>query len=233
MEARKVPPRKDGRVIIHFDYDCFYASVFEAKNPSLRSLPFAVQQKQIIVTCNYEARRRGLHKLMLIKDAKRVCPDVIIELGEDISKFRDAIVMVERPPDFSGRDSDGDLVDLPDSQDRTQCASILSTLLSASLMDAIAERIDLPREQRYLLKLGAMCSSEGVLDWGLEVGTNYTTVVPSKYREELKKLLGMTEEPMWYLDFRQWHWREVRTRKGECSDGSYWFSSLILPSSCA
>ena len=60
------------------------------KNPALKSLPFAVQQKQIIVTCNYEARRRGLHKLQLIRDAKRVCPDVIIELGEDISPFRDA-----------------------------------------------------------------------------------------------------------------------------------------------
>lgn len=72
------------------DYDCFYAAVFEAKNPALKSLPFAVQQKQIIVTCNYEARRRGLHKLQLIREAKRVCPDVIIELGEDISRFRDA-----------------------------------------------------------------------------------------------------------------------------------------------
>ncbi|KAK4555455.1 hypothetical protein LTR86_007207 [Recurvomyces mirabilis] len=90
METRKVPPRKDGRIIIHFDYDCFYAAVFEAKNPSLKSLPFAVQQKQIIVTCNYEARRRGLHKLQLIREAKKVCPDVIIELGEDISRFRDA-----------------------------------------------------------------------------------------------------------------------------------------------
>lgn len=49
-----------------------------------------MQQKQIIVTCNYEARRRGLHKLQLIRDAKRICPDVIIELGEDISRFRDA-----------------------------------------------------------------------------------------------------------------------------------------------
>lgn len=90
MEARKIPARKDHRIIIHFDYDCFYASVFEAKNPALRSLPLAVQQKQIIVTCNYEARRRGLHKLQLIKDARRMCPEVIIELGEDISRFRDA-----------------------------------------------------------------------------------------------------------------------------------------------
>ena len=72
------------------DYDCFYASVIENENPALKALPLAVQQKQIIVTCNYEARRRGLYKLQLIKDAKRVCPDVVIVLGEDLTKFRDA-----------------------------------------------------------------------------------------------------------------------------------------------
>ena len=38
--------------------DCFYASVFENEAPELRAVPLAVQQKQIIVTCNYEARRR-------------------------------------------------------------------------------------------------------------------------------------------------------------------------------
>ncbi|KAF2839564.1 DNA polymerase iota subunit [Patellaria atrata CBS 101060] len=79
---------KDDRVIIHFDYDCFYASVLEAENPSLKSLPLAVQQKQIVVTCNYEARRRGLKKLQLIKEAKRICPEVVIVLGEDLTKFR-------------------------------------------------------------------------------------------------------------------------------------------------
>jgi DNA polymerase iota len=42
------------------------------------------------VTCNYEARRRGLRKLQLIKEARQICPDVIIVLGEDISRFRDA-----------------------------------------------------------------------------------------------------------------------------------------------
>lgn len=90
MANRFVPARRDTRVIIHFDYDCFYAAVFEARNPALKSLPFAVQQKQIIVTANYVARRQGLHKLQLVKDARRICPDVIIELGEDISQFRDA-----------------------------------------------------------------------------------------------------------------------------------------------
>ncbi|KAJ5659424.1 hypothetical protein N7507_005875 [Penicillium longicatenatum] len=84
------PTRNDRRTILHLDYDCFYASVFEVEQPALKSLPLAVQQKQIIVTCNYEARRRGLHKLQLIKDAKRICPDVVIVLGEDLTKFRDA-----------------------------------------------------------------------------------------------------------------------------------------------
>ena len=82
--------RDDTRIIVHIDYDAFYASVVENENPALKSLPLAIQQKQIVVTCNYEARRRGLRKLQLITEAKQVCPDVVIVLGEDISRFRDA-----------------------------------------------------------------------------------------------------------------------------------------------
>ncbi|KAI9844547.1 MAG: hypothetical protein M1837_005506 [Sclerophora amabilis] len=88
--TKKGLERNDDRVIIHFDYDCFYAAVFEVEDPSLRSLPLAVQQKQIIVTCNYEARRRGLYKLQLVTSAKQACPDLIIILGEDLTRFRDA-----------------------------------------------------------------------------------------------------------------------------------------------
>ncbi|KAJ5779365.1 hypothetical protein N7457_007085 [Penicillium paradoxum] len=98
--------RNDRRIILHLDYDCFYASVFEAEQPALKSLPLAVQQKQIVVTCNYEARRRGLHKLQLIKDAKRICPDVVIVLGEDLTKFRNAskeLYMLVRSIVWGGR----------------------------------------------------------------------------------------------------------------------------------
>ncbi|KAI9795246.1 MAG: hypothetical protein M1835_006142 [Candelina submexicana] len=105
-DRRNGAKRKDDRIIIHFDYDCFYASVFEAENPALRSLPLAVQQKQIIVTCNYEARRRGLHKLQLIKEARKVCPDVIIVLGEDLTRFRNAskaLYNFLRAPIWSGK----------------------------------------------------------------------------------------------------------------------------------
>ena len=92
MSIAYTPPiaRGDERIILHFDYDCFYAAVFENEVPSLRSLPLAVQQKQIIVTCNYEARRRGLYKLQLVKDAKSMCPEVVVVLGEDLTRFRNA-----------------------------------------------------------------------------------------------------------------------------------------------
>ncbi|PVI06831.1 DNA/RNA polymerase [Periconia macrospinosa] len=80
--------RQQDSIILHFDYDAFYASCFEAETPSLRSKPLCVQQKQILVTCNYEARRRGLHKLQLISEAKRICPDVVVVLGEDLTRFR-------------------------------------------------------------------------------------------------------------------------------------------------
>lgn len=90
MQYERGQKRDESRIIIHFDYDAFYASVVENENPALKSVPLAIQQKQIIVTCNYEARRRGLHKLQLITEAKKVCPDVVIILGEDISRFRNA-----------------------------------------------------------------------------------------------------------------------------------------------
>ncbi|KAF2005287.1 DNA/RNA polymerase [Amniculicola lignicola CBS 123094] len=94
MHLPPPPPRPIKRqldaTILHFDYDCFYASVFEAETPTLRALPLAVQQKQIVVTCNYEARRRGLHKLQLIREARNICPDVVIVLGEDLTRFRNA-----------------------------------------------------------------------------------------------------------------------------------------------
>ncbi len=67
-----------------------YAAVFEKENPKLRYLPLAVQQKQIIVTCNYEARRHGLYKLQRVTEARRQCPEVIIVLGEDLNRFRNA-----------------------------------------------------------------------------------------------------------------------------------------------
>jgi DNA polymerase iota len=92
MAMQKVRPlrRDDTRIILHFDYDCFYAAVVENENPALKSVPLCIQQKQIIATCNYPARARGLYKLQLVSEVKQVCPEAVIILGEDLTRFRNA-----------------------------------------------------------------------------------------------------------------------------------------------
>ncbi|KAJ4153130.1 hypothetical protein LMH87_009634 [Akanthomyces muscarius] len=87
--AKRPPRRKEGRIILQFDYDCFYAQVIENKHPHLKSKPLGVRQKNILATCNYNARAKGVKKLMLITEARKICPELVLMDGEDLSPFRD------------------------------------------------------------------------------------------------------------------------------------------------
>ncbi|NWI66534.1 POLI polymerase, partial [Todus mexicanus] len=77
------------RVIAHLDLDCFYAQVETLRNPELRDKPLGVHQKSIVVTCNYEARKLGVKKLMSVKDAKEKCPQLVLVKGEDLTPYRE------------------------------------------------------------------------------------------------------------------------------------------------
>eukprot|EP00062_Callorhinchus_milii_P018267 gi/632971547/ref/XP_007902224.1/ PREDICTED: DNA polymerase iota isoform X2 [Callorhinchus milii] len=79
----------DGRVIVHIDLDCFYAQVEMIRNPKLRNKPIGVHQKYLMVTCNYEARKRGVSKLMLFNEAKEKCPELVMVNGEDLTPYRE------------------------------------------------------------------------------------------------------------------------------------------------
>jgi DNA polymerase IV len=91
------PPSGDAapraRKIIHCDCDCFYASVEMRDDPSLRGRPLAVggrpDQRGVIATCNYEARRFGVHSAMSSALAMRKCPDLLI-LPSAMDKYRAA-----------------------------------------------------------------------------------------------------------------------------------------------
>lgn len=48
-----------------------------------------IQQKYIIVTCNYVAREQGLTKLMSVTDAKEKCPQLVLVKGEDLTHYRE------------------------------------------------------------------------------------------------------------------------------------------------
>ncbi|XP_060739898.1 DNA polymerase iota [Tachysurus vachellii] len=77
------------RVILHFDMDCFYAQVEMIRNPGLRSKPVGVQQKYLMVTCNYIAREQGVSKMMSVKEALEKCPDLVLVSGEDLNFYRE------------------------------------------------------------------------------------------------------------------------------------------------
>jgi DNA polymerase IV len=70
------------RKIIHCDADCFFAAVEIRDDPSLRFRPIAVggasESRGVISTCNYEARRFGVHSAMSSMQAKKLCPELVI-----------------------------------------------------------------------------------------------------------------------------------------------------------
>ena len=79
------------RKIIHCDCDSFYASIEMRDNPSLRDKPIAVgglpTRRGVVATCNYQARKFGVHSAMASATARRLCPDLII-VRPDMEKYR-------------------------------------------------------------------------------------------------------------------------------------------------
>ncbi|MEC0110603.1 DNA polymerase IV [Paenibacillus taichungensis] len=73
-----------GRVILHVDMNAFYCSVHEAEEPELyRGKATAVAgssevRKGVIVTCSYTARSRGISTGMVVHQALKKCPDLIV-----------------------------------------------------------------------------------------------------------------------------------------------------------
>lgn len=64
------------RIIMHYDMDAFYASIEIRDKPHLKGKPVIVGRR-VITTCNYEARKYGLHSAMSVTVAKRLCPQGI------------------------------------------------------------------------------------------------------------------------------------------------------------
>ncbi len=70
------------RHIIHADLDAFYAAVEQLDNPELRGKPVLVggrpENRGVVATASYEARKFGVHSAMPMRTAIRLCPNGLI-----------------------------------------------------------------------------------------------------------------------------------------------------------
>jgi DNA polymerase IV len=71
--------------------DCFYAAIEQRDDPSLVNLPLAVggrpHSRGVVATCNYEARRYGVHSAMPSAQAAKLCPDLVF-VKPNIAKYK-------------------------------------------------------------------------------------------------------------------------------------------------
>jgi DNA polymerase-4 len=69
------------RKIIHIDMDAFFAAVEERDFPEIKGKPVIVggnpDSRGVVATCNYEARKYGVHSAMPLSRAKRMCPGAV------------------------------------------------------------------------------------------------------------------------------------------------------------
>ena len=81
------------QTIIHIDMDAFFAAVEVRDNPALAGKPLIIgalpQERGVVSTCSYEARKFGIHSAMSIKDAYKRCPHGIY-MHPSMSKYKEA-----------------------------------------------------------------------------------------------------------------------------------------------
>ena len=86
------------RIILHIDMDYFFAQIEERENPRFKGKPVVVgadprqgSGRGVVSTCNYEARKYGIHSAMPISIAYKLCPNAIflpvnMELYQKVSE---------------------------------------------------------------------------------------------------------------------------------------------------
>lgn len=78
------------KTILHVDMNAFFASVEQAANPKLKGKPIAVgggiKKGSVVAAASYEAKAHGVKNGMSTWEAKKLCPNLIVIIG-DMTKY--------------------------------------------------------------------------------------------------------------------------------------------------
>jgi DNA polymerase-4 len=133
------------RTILHLDLDAFFCAVEEQRDPALCGKPFAVggrpEERGVVASCSYAARRFGVHSAMPMAQARKRCPQLLI-VPSHFAAYRAASAQVmERLRALTALveqlSIDEAFLDVSD-------AGQPGALLAARLQSAIREELGLP-----------------------------------------------------------------------------------------
>ncbi len=140
------------KMIALVDMNSFFASIEQMDQPELFGRPIAVTnglQGTCIITCSYEARYWGIKTGMRLKEARRLCPDIIqrpsrpkryAEISTNIMK-----ALITITPDIEVYSVDEAFLEL------TYCKKIITS------PENIANKI-----QKLVLEVSGLCCSIGI-----------------------------------------------------------------------
>lgn len=98
--ANTNPPECENISILHVDMDAFFVSVELLEHPELRGLPVVVggqkNQRGVVTSASYEARKFGVHSAMPLRTAGQLCPHaVFLDNRHDLySQWSDRVAVI-------------------------------------------------------------------------------------------------------------------------------------------
>lgn len=194
------------RTILHIDLDAFYCAVEETRNPELHGKAFAVggkpEERGVVASCSYAARRMGVRSAMPMGRALRLCPGLIIlpsrhslysEVSEQVmQRLHDLTPLLEQIS------IDEAFLDISDIQESPE-------LIARNLQSRIREELQLPCSigiasnklvAKIATEVGKALRLREIRSAQREAGPpNALTVVP--FGEEAAFLAPLPAEMLW------------------------------------
>lgn len=193
------------RTILHLDLDAFFCAVEENQNPSLRGRAFAVggrpEERGVVASCSYAARRMGVRSAMPMARAIRLCPGLIVvssrhRMYREVSqKVMD--ILHEQTPLVEQISIDEAFLDISDVRDEPQ-------RFGRGLQARIRDELHLPcslgiASNKLMAKLatevGKSLALQRIKAQGLAEPPNALTVVP--FGEEAAFLDPLPADMLW------------------------------------